>query len=376
MHDGGSMLFKISLMRYVFIVAIICFCENLQAQENPVKHLPEHMALPLTFNDGNPEIIDIDQMEMTTGGTIRDAINRQYLAGREFILARVVTSDIYRKKDTYIHYFDAGAGDQQARGTLEKFKHEVKHLNAIGDIYFYILNPSELNPSFKFFCSWIDLVPGLPLNNYTYLFKLYYGLPDRQQLDFIKNNIAIDLYTQGLINYLLGRHYYYKGGDYIATAIRYLELAFAQKINSYAHYFAAWALGKIYYYGNGVEQNAHKAFLYYKYAAQQNIFLKLRADVNYSIGLMYYFAEGVERDAMMAHDYLQQAVFQHENTIVRSNAAYYLGLLYVNGDGIEQNVALAKKYFAIALEGHYRDEANSILLQIAWWENKSPQKRN
>ena len=63
-----------------------------------------------------------------------------------------------------------------------------------------------------------------------------------------------------------------------------------------------WALGAMYYYGNGVPKDYTEAVRWYRKSADQGC-----SKARYDLGYMYYYGLGVQRDRVQAHDLFQQA---------------------------------------------------------------------
>lgn len=349
------------------------------AQTNPVDALPVEMKLtfPADYNFGNtraafpnPEIVDIDQIEINTPpqfaapGTIREAIRKQYLKGCEFILARVMSTDIFGEKPYHIHYFDAGAHDSSGLGTIELLQYRIKDLKVIDEIYFFILNPSDKNPSFKYFCSWSELASPVA-NNYRYLFNLYYGKPDLEALKYLNSTMTLDAYTRALVDCLLGKQLIEINN--FEQAKMFFDRAAAQRVNGYAYYVAIGFLAIMYYRGHHVFQDYEKAFKYFQKTAMQNEFLSLRAEARFNLGLMYYKGYGVAQDSSTAMQYFIEVSHQYDNQFSRAGALYQLGLMYMNGSGVEQDMLKARAFFRSVLhidKGEWNTRANKRLHEI------------
>lgn len=136
----------------------------------------------------------------------------------------------------------------------------------------------------------------------------------------------------------LGKMYYFGVGvekDY-DKAKEYFEIC--EKENPlYGSYF----LGLMYYYGEGVELDYEKARQYFEIAKKDET-------SNYFLGCMYYYGEGVEKDYFKAQEY-----FEKECKFKDAESIYYLGEIYLNGlTGNKDEKKAENEYFS-KIEKYY-----------------------
>ncbi|WP_419770852.1 MAG: tetratricopeptide repeat protein [Candidatus Marinarcus sp.] len=135
-------------------------------------------------------------------------------------------------------------------------------------------------------------------------------------------------------------------------------------------------LADMYYYGNNIDKDYKKAFMWYEKSAMQNN--------DYSqnmLGIMYRFEYGVKKD-------INKSILWYNKSIEQGNiyAMNNLGHLYMMGDdGIEKNYEKALKLFTVSekqgndaamynlgimYENGYGVEKNSILA-LSWYQKSS-----
>lgn len=90
---------------------------------------------------------------------------------------------------------------------------------------------------------------------------------------------------------------------------------------------AIYELGKVYFYGAGVEKDFGKAKGYFETAAEKG-----SVGANYYLGKIYYNGNGVQTDHVKAKEYFEKSA-NADNVF----STYYLGKLYYWGDGVEKN---------------------------------------
>lgn len=347
------MSFQQKSLVFVYGLCAICLWHTqILSQENPVDRLPEEIPLFMPrVGEAEPEfeMVNIDQIEFMGLKTIRQAIKKQYLNGAKFILARVVTRDVFGEKPYHIHYFDAGGNDEARNGSIEKFKHEIRNLMVTAPILLFILNSLDEHPAFSYFCSLAALESNPGFNQeQKRVFKLYYGFPDLTDLQQLKNQPGLDDFTRALIQYDIGSNYFTLGK---LEAVNYLQIAALQNSNMYARFRANWLLGKIYFRSKIAQRNLKQAEHYFLTAANQSTILDARADSLYFLGEIYSLNSGDKVATQKAIDYFTQALNQLDVKLIRVKSAYCLGLIYFQDKGIKQNLDQAERYFSFVIDG-------------------------
>jgi len=153
----------------------------------------------------------------------------------------------------------------------------------------------------------------------------------------------------------------------------------AQAAQEYAE--VQYDLGRMYYYGDGLEQNFEKAFQWLQKAATQGL-----AKAQYLLGRMYLKGEGVEKNLEKALESLEKAATQGlpmaqyllgryleeknpeealewlEKVAEQglAEAQYDLGIIYYDGQGVEQNLGLAFEWTQKAAEQGHADAQNNL----------------
>lgn len=97
---------------------------------------------------------------------------------------------------------------------------------------------------------------------------------------------------------------------------------------------AIYELGKVYFYGAGVEKDYGKARGYFETAAEKG-----SVGANYYLGKIYYNGNGVATNHVKAKEY-----FEKSSSADNVFSTYYLGKLYYWGDGVEKNHEKASAY--------------------------------
>ncbi len=97
-----------------------------------------------------------------------------------------------------------------------------------------------------------------------------------------------------------------------------------------------FALGVMYYKGQGVKRDTVKAAAYFQMAAEHG-----HAGAQYNLGLMYYRGIAVPKDNREAARWYTQAAEQGYD-----KAQYNLGLMYARGDGVETDRRKALQWLA------------------------------
>ena len=82
----------------------------------------------------------------------------------------------------------------------------------------------------------------------------------------------------------------------------------------------------------------------------------------FAIGLLYYYGEGVEQDYDSAMQWFKKAVDLDEENGDKENgyAMYLIGTMYYSGEGVEQDYDIAKDWFDKAVEAGYMGELGEI----------------
>lgn len=137
--------------------------------------------------------------------------------------------------------------------------------------------------------------------------------------------------------YQKGRMYDYGEGveqDYEKAAEWYLKAA------GFGNAKAEEALGYLYFNGLGVEQDYAKSFEWYSKAAEQGDKV-----AEYMIGVMYQNGYEVEQDYAKALEYFYKSAEQGQ-----PDAEYAIGLFYNNGFGVELDHLKASEWYLKAAE--------------------------
>ncbi len=131
---------------------------------------------------------------------------------------------------------------------------------------------------------------------------------------------------------------YYKDG--MAGLVVNLDKAFElyTKASSMGNKFAHNNLGKMYFYGEGVDEDNDKAFKFFKLAEEANF-----TNSYYFLGYLYNNGLGTEKNYVQAKKYFELAV-----AAGNSDAADNLAIMYSLGLGVEKNQTKAVSLFAKA----------------------------
>ena len=98
---------------------------------------------------------------------------------------------------------------------------------------------------------------------------------------------------------------------------------------------AMYAVGYLYYYGQGTEQDADKALEWFEKAAEAG-----SGDGFGMLGYIYDVGEGVPEDPAKAFEYYQKAA-----NLNSGFAIYNLAIMYLKGKYVEENPEMAKELF-------------------------------
>ena len=120
-----------------------------------------------------------------------------------------------------------------------------------------------------------------------------------------------------------------------AEALKWFRMA-AEQDNSKAQY----AIGVMYYNGEGVTKDFAEAEKWYRKAADQD-----NSSAQNAIGGMYYNGEGVTKDFAEAIKWFQKAADQDY-----ANAQYNVGVMYYRGESIKKDYDLAAGWFQKAAD--------------------------
>ena len=120
-----------------------------------------------------------------------------------------------------------------------------------------------------------------------------------------------------------------------AKALYQAALSALEPLASQGDPFAQNALGEIYDYAKGVEQNYVEGVKWYQAAADQGL-----AVAQYNLAYMYDDGQGVEADGAKAISLFQQAA--EKGYII---GYYAIGEMYRDGRGVETNLVEAAKWF-------------------------------
>ena len=130
----------------------------------------------------------------------------------------------------------------------------------------------------------------------------------------------------------IGRMYYRGEGveqDYAK------EMEWYEKAADLGYADAMHNIGYMYNYGEGVEQDYAKALEWYEKAAKGG-----NGSSANNIGYMYFYGEGVEQDYDKALEWYEKAVGMGNTTAMRS-----IGYMYFYGKGVEQDYAKGLEWY-------------------------------
>ena len=119
----------------------------------------------------------------------------------------------------------------------------------------------------------------------------------------------------------------------------------ADKENKYAMF----ALGKIYYYGNGTDIDYEKAFDYMSKSAERRC-----VHSYFRLGYMLRKGIGCEENIEESDKWFSKMIAHYESCIIKLDALnyYILGQLYEKGWGCEKDIDKAMQYYAEACEAN------------------------
>ena len=137
--------------------------------------------------------------------------------------------------------------------------------------------------------------------------------------------------------YRLGKMYHFGEGvnENYTEAVKWYRKAAEQR-----HAAAQYELGEMYYYGHNVTKNYVEAVIWYRKAAEQG-----HAAAQYELGEIYYYGKGVPIIFKEALNWFRKAAEQGD-----ARAQYNLGYMYKNGEGVTKNYREAVNWFRKAAE--------------------------
>ena len=137
--------------------------------------------------------------------------------------------------------------------------------------------------------------------------------------------------------FALGDMYYNGEGvaKDLAAAARWYRKAADQGNDS-----AQFALGDMYYYGEGVANDLVAAARWYRKAADQG-----NDSAQFALGYVYYFGEGVANDLVAAVRWYRKAADQGNDS-----AQFALGYVYYFGEGVAKDLAAAARWYRKAAD--------------------------
>lgn len=148
--------------------------------------------------------------------------------------------------------------------------------------------------------------------------------------------------------YQIGRLYARKTAfqDY-AEARKWFVLA-AEQGNAYAMF----ALGNLYYYGNGTDVDYKKAFDYLHSSAENGC-----VHAYFRLGYMLRKGIGCEKNIRESDKWFAEMIANYAGSIEKLEAmnCYRLGQLYEKGWGCEKNAKVAMQYYEEACKSNYAD---------------------
>ena len=109
-------------------------------------------------------------------------------------------------------------------------------------------------------------------------------------------------------------------------------------------------LGKIYYLGDFLPKDYHKAFTWFEKAAEQN-----SGEADCMMGVCYYEGKGVTCDYANAKECFERAAKRG-----CAQGAACMGDLYRNGNGVKRNKALARKWYEKAIKMGWTQAGRSL----------------
>ncbi len=152
-----------------------------------------------------------------------------------------------------------------------------------------------------------------------------------------ENNMLSEDSVSVLEMFELGRMYYYGNGVDRDTleAIRWYRMA-----AEHGHPVAQNLLGNRYYYGEGVDKDYVEAVKWYRLAAEQGY-----PEAQNLLGNRYYYGEGVDKDYVEAVRWYRLAAEQGY-----AGAQRNLGNRYYNGEGVDKDYVEAVRWYHKAAE--------------------------
>ena len=139
----------------------------------------------------------------------------------------------------------------------------------------------------------------------------------------------------------------------------YEEVEIERKAAEQGNRNAQYNMGYVYYHGEGVAQDYHKAIYWFRKASKQG-----EADAQTYLGIMYENGEGVSKNNVEAVKWFRQSAKQGNMW-----GQFNLGWMYENGNGVPQNKIAAVHWFQEAAEQGLADAQN--LLGEAYYYGES-----
>ena len=140
---------------------------------------------------------------------------------------------------------------------------------------------------------------------------------------------------------------YYSNGDYQTSLKLWQPLA----ENGYAE--AQYALGVMYFQGEGVKQDYAKAVKWYTKAAEQGM-----AKAQVRMGEAYLDGIGVKQDNAKAVKFFSKAAEQGDVGAQTILGAFYEGKYFINV--VERDLSKAKEWFSKACDNGGQDACNAL----------------
>lgn len=151
--------------------------------------------------------------------------------------------------------------------------------------------------------------------------------------------------------------------DYNLLLTIYQEI-YNQNIDSYCKMFAAYRLGRIFYF----KQEYESCLNYFKEAYQsQKLSNNLNAYIIYAIARIYYDHYPRNNHYSRVINYFNETYNQDYNKDIKLNAAFYLGRIYLLGYGVNINYNKAFKFFNYAINNQPNE---NIKIHIALFLGK------
>jgi TPR repeat protein len=149
----------------------------------------------------------------------------------------------------------------------------------------------------------------------------------------------------------LGRYYLYGVGTPKNTDKAFELLSIAAPKNK----FAAYNLARMYYFGEGIEQDFEQSYRWFLHAGKQNH----RAS-KYYVAQHYYNGLARDKNLTEAKNWFEQAA-----ELGDSDAQFRLGWMYSNAEGVEQSYQSAFNWYRKAAEQGHSAAQNNLGVMFA-----------